>query len=42
MIIIAAFETTEIEANDYTPGFTKLRDTVPDGQRIINIRVQRS
>lgn len=50
MIIIATLENietgvftiTEVEAKDYATGFGQLRSTVPDGQRIINVRVQRS
>lgn len=49
MIIIATVETietgifgtVELEAKDYAVGFAQLRNTVPDGQRIINVRVQR-
>ncbi|WP_181036213.1 hypothetical protein [Arthrobacter sp. N199823] len=49
MIIIATLETidgstfttTEVEAKDYASGFAQLRKDVPDGQRIINVRVQR-
>lgn len=49
MIIIATVETietgtfgtVEMETKDYAAGFAKLRNNVPDGQRIINVRVQR-
>lgn len=49
MIIIATVETietgtfgiVEMEAKDYAAGFAQLRNTVPVGQRIINVRVQR-
>lgn len=49
MIIIATvetiedntFATTEVEATDYAAGFAQLRNNVPEGQRIINVRVQR-
>lgn len=49
MIIIATVETietgtfgtVEMEAKDYAAGFAQLRNTVPDGQHIINVRVQR-
>ncbi|WP_157375029.1 hypothetical protein [Arthrobacter alpinus] len=50
MIIIATVETietgtfgtVEMEVKDYAAGFAQLRTTVPDGQRIINVRVQRA
>ena len=35
------FATVEMEAKDYAAGFAQLRNTVPEGQRIINVRVQR-
>lgn len=49
MIIIATLETidgntlatTEAEAKDYAAGFAQLRNDVPEGQRIISVRVQR-
>lgn len=49
MIIIATLETiegeslatTEVEAKDYATDFAQLRNSVPEGQRIINVRVQR-
>lgn len=49
MIIIATvetidgntFATTEVEAKDYAAGFAQLRNAVSEGQRIINVRVQR-
>ncbi|MFB9164150.1 hypothetical protein [Arthrobacter psychrochitiniphilus] len=49
MIIIATvetietgtFTTVEMETKDYAAGFAQLRTTVRDGQRIINVRVQR-
>ena len=37
-----SFATTEVEAKDYAAGFGKLRADVPEGQRIINVRVKRS
>ncbi|SEF12287.1 hypothetical protein SAMN04489740_4216 [Arthrobacter alpinus] len=49
MIIIATvetldgntFATTEVEAKDYAAGFAQLRSNAPEGQSIINVRVQR-
>lgn len=49
MIIIATIETiegntfatTEVEAEDYAAGFAQLRNAVPEGQRILNVRVER-
>lgn len=35
------FATTEVDTKDYAAGFTQLRIAVPEGQRIINVRVQR-
>lgn len=47
MIIIATLETietgtfvtTEVDAEDYAAGFAQLRNAVPEGQRMINVRV---
>lgn len=49
MIIIATletidgntFDTTEVDTKDYAVGFSQLCNAVPEGQRIINVRVQR-
>lgn len=49
MIIIATIETidgstfdaVEVEATDYAAGFTELRASVPEGRRLISVRVQR-
>lgn len=36
------FATTELECKDYYAGFQQLRTNVPEGQRLISVRVQRS
>ncbi|WP_165788338.1 hypothetical protein [Arthrobacter glacialis] len=49
MIIIATvetidgntFATTEVEAKDYAAGFAQLRSSLPEGQRMTGVRVER-
>ncbi|WP_181034120.1 hypothetical protein [Arthrobacter sp. GMC3] len=40
-LVTGPLEDTTVECQDYHEGFAAMQRTLPEGQRILNVRVQR-